>query len=87
MQATESNSFYAKNRKSWRKWLDKNHVTKENVWLIMYLKKSDTPSVNYAEAVEEALCFGWIDSIKNKRDDEGSCQYFSKRNPKVLGAH
>jgi uncharacterized protein YdeI (YjbR/CyaY-like superfamily) len=74
--------FHAKNRTVWRKWLEKNHSIKENVWLVMYRKESDTPSVNYAEAVEEALCFGWIDSVKNKIDDESSCQYFSKRKPK-----
>lgn len=76
--------YHAKNRIAWRKWLEKNHITKENVWLIMYRKESGVPSVNYADAVEEALCFGWIDSVKNKRDEESSCQYFSKRKPKSV---
>lgn len=76
--------FHAKNRMGWRKWLEKNHTIKENIWLIMYRKESGVPSVNYADAVEEALCFGWIDSIKNKRDEESSCQYFSKRKPKSV---
>jgi uncharacterized protein YdeI (YjbR/CyaY-like superfamily) len=74
--------FYAKNRKSWRKWLEKNHATAKNVWLIIYKKESGIPSVYYPEAVEEALCFGWIDSKANKRDETSHYQSFTKRNPK-----
>jgi uncharacterized protein YdeI (YjbR/CyaY-like superfamily) len=50
--------FYAKNRKTWRNWLQKNSDKEKNVWLIIYHKKSDKASVYYDEAVEEALCFG-----------------------------
>lgn len=75
----KSTTFYAKNRNAWRKWLLKNHAKKSFVWLIMYHKSSDTPSVYYDEAVEEALCFGWIDSKPNKRDHESRYQYFCKR--------
>jgi uncharacterized protein YdeI (YjbR/CyaY-like superfamily) len=74
--------FYAKDRKTWRKWLEKNHTTEANVWLIIYHKKSKTPSVYYDEAVEEALCFGWIDSKPNKRDEESFILFFSQRKPK-----
>jgi uncharacterized protein YdeI (YjbR/CyaY-like superfamily) len=74
--------FRAKTRKAWRKWLEKNHAKEKSVWLIMYRKATNIPSVNYAEAVEEALCFGWIDSIKKKRDTESSIQFFSQRKPK-----
>jgi uncharacterized protein YdeI (YjbR/CyaY-like superfamily) len=66
----EKNSFHAPTRAAWRKWLQKNHSKKDSVWLIIYHKGSETRSVYYDEAVEEALCFGWIDSVKNKRDDE-----------------
>ena len=52
------------------------------MWLIIYRKGSDTPSVYYDEAVDEALCFGWIDSKPNKRDGESYYQFFSRRNPK-----
>lgn len=76
--------FYAKNRKAWRNWLIKNHLTKENCWLILYKKESNTPSVYYAEAVEEALCFGWIDSKPNKRDAESFLLFFSKRKHKSV---
>jgi uncharacterized protein YdeI (YjbR/CyaY-like superfamily) len=76
------NAFYAKDRDAWRKWLQKNHDRERFVWLIIHHKKSDTPSVYYDEAVEEALCFGWIDSKPNKRDAESFYLYFAKRNPK-----
>jgi len=76
------NTFYAKNRKAWRKWLEKNHAQEASVWLIIYKKESGKASVYYPEAVEEALCFGWIDSKPNKRDEESYYQFFAKRNPK-----
>lgn len=75
-------TFYAKNGKAWRRWLEKNHVAEKSVWLIIYKKQSKMPSVYYDEAVDEALCFGWIDSKPNKRDDESYYQFFSKRNAK-----
>jgi uncharacterized protein YdeI (YjbR/CyaY-like superfamily) len=74
-------AFYAKNRQQWRKWLEKNSGKKDEICLIQYHKKSATPSVSYAEAVEEALCFGWIDSVKHKRDAESTYQRFSPRKP------
>lgn len=74
--------FHAKNRKAWRNWLHKNHATGESVWLVFYKKSADTKSVTYVEAVEEALCYGWIDSKANKRDKESHLQYFAKRKPK-----
>ncbi len=75
-------TFHAKSRDYWRKWLMKNHKKEKSVWLIIYKKASNTASVYYPEAVDEALCFGWIDSKPNKRDDESYYQFFAKRNPK-----
>jgi uncharacterized protein YdeI (YjbR/CyaY-like superfamily) len=75
-------TLHAKTRKAWRKWLEKNHRSEKSVWLIIYKKESETPSVYYPEAVDEALCFGWIDSKPNKRDDNSYYQFFSRRNPK-----
>lgn len=75
-------TFYAKSRKEWRSWLAKNHAKEKSVWLIIYKKDSGEPSVYYPEAVDEALCFGWIDSKPNKRDDKSYFQFFAKRNPK-----
>ena len=76
------NAFHAKDRKEWRKWLTKNHKTEKSVWLIIYHKRSEKPTVYYDEAVEEALCFGWIDSVAHKRDHESMYQYFAPRKPK-----
>ncbi len=75
-------SFYAVNRNAWRKWLKKNHVIKNNIHLIFYRKHSGIKCPTYEEAVEEALCFGWIDSTKRKRDSDSSYLYFSKRKKK-----
>ncbi len=77
-----SKTFHAPTRAQWRKWLAANHLKEKNVWLIIYRKQSPTKSVYYPEAVEEALCFGWIDSKPNKRDSESFYLFFSKRNPK-----
>jgi uncharacterized protein YdeI (YjbR/CyaY-like superfamily) len=77
-----SNTFHAKSQQEWRNWLIENHQIEKSVWLIIYRKESGIPSVYYPEAVDEALCFGWIDSKPNKRDDKSYYQFFSRRNPK-----
>ncbi|MEL6822520.1 MAG: YdeI/OmpD-associated family protein [Calditrichota bacterium] len=75
-------TFHASSGAEWRTWLETNHNTKKSVWLIIFRKESNTSSVYYDEAVDEALCFGWIDSKPNKRDDQSYFQFFSKRNPR-----
>jgi len=75
-------TFYAKNRKEWRQWLRKNYKTEKDIWLIYYNKESGKPRIPYNDAVEEALCFGWIDSTAKKIDKERFAQRFSPRNPK-----
>jgi uncharacterized protein YdeI (YjbR/CyaY-like superfamily) len=82
MEKNGVKTFYAKDEKAWRWWLQKNHAKEKSVWLIIYKKASTTPSVYYPEAVDQALCFGWVDSKPNKRDDESYYQFFSKRSPK-----
>jgi uncharacterized protein YdeI (YjbR/CyaY-like superfamily) len=77
-------SFHAKTRQQWRKWLEQNHEKEKKVWLIIYHKGSDTKSIYYADAVEEALCFGWIDSAPRKRDSESFFLSFSPRKPKSV---
>lgn len=76
--------FYAKDRASWRRWLEKNHASAKNVWLLIHKKSSPRSSVTYVEAVEEALCFGWIDSKPNKRDEHTYVQFFSERKAKSV---
>jgi uncharacterized protein YdeI (YjbR/CyaY-like superfamily) len=75
-------TFYAKNRRQWRSWLSKHHKTRGEIWLIYYKKDSGMPRVSYNAAVEEALCFGWIDSIGKPIDDKCFAQRFSPRRPK-----
>mgnify|MGYP000710571647 CR=1 FL=1 len=77
-------TFYPKNRKDWRKWLAENHQSQVAVWLLFYKKSSDKPSLTWSEAVDEALCFGWIDSKKVTRDKESYLQYFSPRKAKSI---
>ncbi len=72
----------ASSRNAWREWLANHHITEKSVWLIIYKKESGTPTVYYPEAVDEALCFGWVDSSIAKRDEKSYFQYFAKRNPK-----
>lgn len=71
-----------RSREAWRTWLEKNHAREQALWLILFNKNSGESTVQYEEAVEEALCFGWIDSVPNKRDEKSRYQYFSKRKPK-----
>jgi uncharacterized protein YdeI (YjbR/CyaY-like superfamily) len=75
-------AFLPKTRKQWRAWLQKNHVTEKSVWLILYRKESKMSGIDYAAAVEEALCFGWIDSTVIGRDAESRYQYFTRRKSK-----
>jgi len=70
------------NKKDWRKWLELNHIKKEGVWLILYKKKSPNYNLSWSESVDEALCSGWIDSVKKTIDNEKYKQYFSKRKAK-----
>ena len=76
------NILYLSNRKDWRKWLRKNYKTEKEIWLIYYKKESGKPRIPYNDAVEEALCFGWIDSTVKAIDKERFAQRFSPRNPK-----
>lgn len=74
--------FYPEDRAAWRAWLEANHATSPGIWLIYYKKNTGKPTVTYDEAVEEALCFGWIDSVPNKLDEERHMQVFTPRKPK-----
>lgn len=78
-------TFYPETPEQWRNWLIENHMRANGIWVIQYKKKSGKPSISWSDAVDEALCFGWIDSLKKKLDDESSIQYFGKRKPKSTG--
>jgi uncharacterized protein YdeI (YjbR/CyaY-like superfamily) len=71
---------YVSTRSQWRKWLDQNHDKDTNgIWLVFYKKTTGRPSIGYDAAVEEALCFGWIDSIIKRIDDSKYCRKFTPR--------
>lgn len=71
-----------KSRKAWRAWLEKHHATSSGTWLVYAKKHSGIPSLTYKDAVEEALCFGWIDSKITPIDDNFYMQVFTPRKPK-----
>lgn len=75
------NSVHPATRAEWRAWLERNHARPDGVWLVSYKKATGKPRVEYAEAVEEALCFGWIDSKAGTVDEERSILWMSPRKP------
>ncbi len=83
LEATETKQVvYAKNRSEWRNWLKNNGQTEKSVWLIIQHKKSKTAGVNLNDATEEALCFGWIDSLAKRNDEESYGLTFTPRKAK-----
>lgn len=81
MQKKEIETFYPTNRQEWRQWLLENHNKKQSIWLVHYNKKSNMPSVSWSDAVDEALCFGWIDSTRKSLESDKFIQFFTKRKP------
>lgn len=81
MSKQEIEQFYPETKQHWRKWLAENHIRKDAVWLVFYKKHTGKPSVNWSDAVDEALCFGWIDSKGETIDKDTFRQYFRKRKP------
>ena len=79
MTETPPNSVHPMTRAEWRAWLEQQHGRTEGVWLISYKLATGKPRVTYDEAVEEAICFGWIDSKGGKLDDERTMLWFAPR--------
>lgn len=75
-------TFYAPDRLKWRQWLGRHYRSASEIWLIYYKKASGKPRIAYNDAVEEALCFGWIDGTVRRLDNKRYMQRFSPRNPK-----
>ena len=75
-------TLYVFHRKPWRDWLEANFDTTKEIWLVYPNKASGEPRILYNDAVEEALCFGWIDSIIKKLDSLRAVQRFTPRNPR-----
>ena len=74
------------NRNDWRSWLTENHATEKEIWLIHYKKHTGKPTITYEEAVEEALCFGWIDGVLRRLDDDRYILRYSPRKNKSIWA-
>lgn len=77
----EIETYCPGSRAEWRAWLAENHESKQSIWLVYYKAATKIPSLSWSEAVDEALCFGWIDSTKKTIDKERYRQYFTKRKP------
>jgi len=75
-------TLHVTDRKKWRAWLRKHYNAEKEIWLVYYKKATGKPRIEYNDAVEEALCFGWIDSIVKSLDQKRSAQRFSPRKPK-----
>jgi uncharacterized protein YdeI (YjbR/CyaY-like superfamily) len=73
-------------RAEWREWLAANHRASSGAWLVIWKRRSGRQVVSYEEAVEEALCFGWIDGRMNRLDDDRMLQWFAPRRPKSTWA-
>ena len=80
----ENPVLYFKDKKQWRSWLENNHKNFTEAWLIHYKKSSSKKSISHIDAVEEALCFGWIDSKLKKVDEEKFILKYSPRKPKSV---
>jgi uncharacterized protein YdeI (YjbR/CyaY-like superfamily) len=81
MSAKDTKIFTPANREEWREWLEENHSDESAVWLVYHKKSSQLTTITWSEAVDEALCFGWIDSIAKPLDTDRYMQFFSKRKP------
>jgi uncharacterized protein YdeI (YjbR/CyaY-like superfamily) len=79
----EAKLLYVTNRDEWRNWLKKHYRSEREVWLVYYKKHTGKPRIPYNDAVEEALCFGWIDNTVKSIDEDRYAQRFSVRNPKT----
>lgn len=79
MHAADREVIYVNTRAEWRHWLTQNHQSEQSVWLVCNNKKSNLPVIPWGELVEEALCFGWIDSTRKTIDEFSFKQLFSKR--------
>jgi uncharacterized protein YdeI (YjbR/CyaY-like superfamily) len=79
--ASRQRQFTPRSRSAWRSWLRRNHANVEEVWVVFYKKGTGQPTISYNDAVEEALCFGWIDGIKKRVDDARYMHRFTPRKP------
>lgn len=82
MKSKIQNLFTATNRAQWRAWLAEHHESEQEIWLVYFKKHTGKAAVTYADSVEEAICYGWIDGLKKSIDDERYSHRFSPRRTK-----
>ncbi len=81
MVGKDIDTFCPTSQQHWRAWLQEHHADKQGVWLIYHKKKSGNPTLSWSQAVDEALCFGWIDSRAKPVNEETYMQFFCRRKP------
>lgn len=82
--AVELDELLVKDAAEWRTWLEQHHDTSPGVWLVLHKKGGRTTELDYEAALNEALCFGWIDGQGRRRDDDSSFQRMTRRGPKSV---
>ncbi len=82
--AIELEELLVKDAAEWRAWLEQHHATSPGVWLVLHKKGGNATELDYEAALQEALCFGWIDGQGKRRDDESSFQRMTRRGPKSV---
>ncbi|MFJ5692328.1 YdeI family protein [Arthrobacter sp. NPDC093125] len=82
--AVELEELLVKDAAEWRAWLEQNHASSPGVWLVLHKKGGSVTELDYETALNEALCFGWIDGQGRRRDDESSFQRMTRRGPKSV---
>lgn len=82
--AVELPELLVRDAAAWRRWLEENHVDSPGVWLVLHKKGGNVTELTYADALDEALCFGWIDGQVRRRDAESSFQRFTRRGPRSM---
>jgi len=82
--AAELKQIVMRNRATWRRWLEKQHAKSPGVWLVFYKVHTGVPAISYADALDEALCFGWIDSLVNRLDEDRYMRKFTPRKPRSI---
>ena len=82
----EAPHVHADDRATWHAWLEANHASARGVWLVTWRRRTGRPTLSYEDAIEEALCFGWVDSTGGHLDDERGKLYFAPRKPRSVWA-
>ena len=83
-KTSQQRRFTPRSRSAWRNWLRKHHADVAELWVVFYKKGTGQPTISYNDAVEEALCFGWIDGIRKRVDDARYMHRFTPRKPNSM---